>query len=603
MTTDIKNTGQTGPKDYDAASVLREGVNTFSQTVSSQRKRKRGVSSISQSSNAATSARLDSEDLKTIAGNSRLQSSLKRLVDDVDVEDHSGPKAHQKLSAPIPHATQIRSNRREAYSTTKDTLNRWLDTVKSTRSAEQLIFPLDGKTTRLNDGNHYVSHRVGQACTEQSSKLEDRVSRTLSLAKQHPGGDKSTKLSSNRARAATARLRMERELLLRNEAKAKRLKRIKSKSYRRHIKKDQQRLSRQVLPPGNANVDEMEEALRGEEDFQRDNDTPATEEDGIGLRRSINDEPLSGQRNERNFPGQRLFAMKFMAEAEKHTTIGNAIFESHEDQDSHIGRRIFHDGILVDRTRQIKAVPTKQKNGLSRSLGGSCPARPEPNQPTEASNPWLCPQPTNNNSRLETPPSASPESWTDKPQTSISIQDRNNGHTASSLTSSPFGAQGLVHSSPVLPTPDGLSTDIPHNEQPELLARAFAGDNILPEIEAERLKSPRQPGRGAPDGLQGWGSWGASLKSAGKAGKQKASQQRSNSHQTRSERVILNQKLCKKGVKYLATSLPYPFETSDQYERSLRFPLGQEWSTKQTHQTLTAPKVIVKGGTVIAPLS
>ena len=54
--------------------------------------------------------------------------------------------------------------------------------------------------------------------------------------------------------------------------------------------------------------------------------------------------------------------------------------------------------------------------------------------------------------------------------------------------------------------------------------------------------------------------------------------------------------------KYLSSSLPFPFENKDQFERSLRLPIGQEWITRQSFQDSTKPRVIIKQG-VIAPMS
>ena len=54
--------------------------------------------------------------------------------------------------------------------------------------------------------------------------------------------------------------------------------------------------------------------------------------------------------------------------------------------------------------------------------------------------------------------------------------------------------------------------------------------------------------------------------------------------------------------KYLASNLPHPFETKLQYERSLRLPVGPEWTTKETFQESTKPRVLLKQG-IIAPMS
>jgi U3 small nucleolar RNA-associated protein 14 len=54
-------------------------------------------------------------------------------------------------------------------------------------------------------------------------------------------------------------------------------------------------------------------------------------------------------------------------------------------------------------------------------------------------------------------------------------------------------------------------------------------------------------------------------------------------------------------TKYLASQLPFPFETKQQYERSLRLPVGPEWTTKETFQDATTPRVLIKQG-IIRPM-
>jgi U3 small nucleolar RNA-associated protein 14 len=54
-------------------------------------------------------------------------------------------------------------------------------------------------------------------------------------------------------------------------------------------------------------------------------------------------------------------------------------------------------------------------------------------------------------------------------------------------------------------------------------------------------------------------------------------------------------------TKYLASAIPYPFENQQQYERSLRLPIGPEWTTKETFQDATKPRIIIKQG-VIGPM-
>lgn len=69
------------------------------------------------------------------------------------------------------------------------------------------------------------------------------------------------------------------------------------------------------------------------------------------------------------------------------------------------------------------------------------------------------------------------------------------------------------------------------------------------------------------------------------------------------QNVIINEKSIKKSAKYLTEKVPYPYETRAQYERAMRMPIGKEWATQSTMQDLTKPRVIVKPGVVIDPLS
>lgn len=67
------------------------------------------------------------------------------------------------------------------------------------------------------------------------------------------------------------------------------------------------------------------------------------------------------------------------------------------------------------------------------------------------------------------------------------------------------------------------------------------------------------------------------------------------------DKVIINERKVKKNSTYLASTLPWPFETKEQYERSLRLPKGKEWTTKKTFQDATKPRVLVKQG-IIRPM-
>ena len=52
----------------------------------------------------------------------------------------------------------------------------------------------------------------------------------------------------------------------------------------------------------------------------------------------------------------------------------------------------------------------------------------------------------------------------------------------------------------------------------------------------------------------------------------------------------------------MAGSVPYPFETREQYERSMSTPIGPEWTTREMFQKVTKPRVTIKAGAIVNPL-
>ncbi|CBX91523.1 similar to small nucleolar ribonucleoprotein complex subunit Utp14 [Plenodomus lingam JN3] len=143
-----------------------------------------------------------------------------------------------------------------------------------------------------------------------------------------------------------------------------------------------------------------------------------------------------------------------------------------------------------------------------------------------------------------------------------------------------------------------------------LTSKGFAGDNVAADFAQEkRATIAEEASTETATHLPGWGSWtGDALTPTQKrrnlgaltitktdgidAAKRK---------DRKLDRVIINEKRVKPNVAYMATQLPFPFETKEQYERSLRLPKGREWTSKRAHQESTRPRVVVKQG-VVAPM-
>jgi len=146
-----------------------------------------------------------------------------------------------------------------------------------------------------------------------------------------------------------------------------------------------------------------------------------------------------------------------------------------------------------------------------------------------------------------------------------------------------------------------------------LYARAFAGDDVKSAFDAEKAdQAADEDTKEVSTAMPGWGAWaGAGLS---KSAKKSAARQRHNPlHKTklpggvsqdkrkdkRLDNVIVSEKSDRKGKKYLAPVLPHGFERGEEYERSLRQPIGKEWGTKEVVQRNTRPRVVVKPGKII----
>jgi U3 small nucleolar RNA-associated protein 14 len=150
---------------------------------------------------------------------------------------------------------------------------------------------------------------------------------------------------------------------------------------------------------------------------------------------------------------------------------------------------------------------------------------------------------------------------------------------------------------------EGIDLDVVLRNQ-ALTAKGFAGDDVAADFAAEKKATiADEESTTVTTLLPGWGSWtGEGARNKGhKTVTKKPGLDANKRKDKKLDKVIINEKRAKPTVKYMASQLPFPFETREQYERSLRVPKGKEWTTKKTFQDATKPRVIVKQG-VIAPL-
>lgn len=179
------------------------------------------------------------------------------------------------LTVPLSRREQDRLDRAAAYEKSKETLARWTDTVKHNRRAEHLIFPLQDPEATSVAANNYL---LQSNHAKPSSELETTIQSILAESGfvEANGKDDEDKvrefeeletntMTLEEIKARRNQLRSARELLFREEARAKRIKKIKSRSYRKVHRKQrekEERLTREALAEAGIDPSEDEREAR-----------------------------------------------------------------------------------------------------------------------------------------------------------------------------------------------------------------------------------------------------------------------------------------------------------------------------------------------------
>ncbi|KAH9932099.1 Utp14-domain-containing protein [Epithele typhae] len=172
------------------------------------------------------------------------------------------------LSAPLPTRVAERLDREAAYELTKEEVDKWKTTMQRITDAEHLSFPLQAepksRTSNLELAAKFKPSNELESAVDKllkSAKLrEDEIAQTEALKMNH--------LSVEEVSARRAELTKMRDLMFRAEAKAKRLAKIKSKTYRRIRKKEKARLADKLHELGGED-DEDDEERRVQREVER----------------------------------------------------------------------------------------------------------------------------------------------------------------------------------------------------------------------------------------------------------------------------------------------------------------------------------------------
>jgi U3 small nucleolar RNA-associated protein 14 len=201
-----------------------------------------------------SSRKLTLADLQPTVKDPNLMKSLKMLHN----SEKAGPQAYNggipgKLEPPLAKRQQDRLDRATAYDKSKETLNRWVDTVKHNRRAEHVSFPLPDLDALSAPGTkELIPMTQSQPLTSleatiqnimQESGLAPRKTQSADHQEQPFEEFQGRTMLIEEVQARRAELRKARELIFREEVRARRIKKIKSKSYRRVHRKDREKMA------------------------------------------------------------------------------------------------------------------------------------------------------------------------------------------------------------------------------------------------------------------------------------------------------------------------------------------------------------------------
>jgi U3 small nucleolar RNA-associated protein 14 len=236
--------------------ALQDMIANLPQAEDSGRSRKRGHEV--EGSKLPAPAKLTLEDMMSGITNAQDRKTLKFLE-----SASGGKKARGKLEVPLAKRQQDRLDRSAAYDKTKQTLDRWTDTVKHNRRADHLMFPLqDNEAAQAKSNKELIPTNISKPFNELEATIQSILEESgLATANGKDDEDhirefeelQTNKLSMEEVKARRNQLRQARELMFREEAKSKRIKKIKSKSYRKVHRKQrekEERLNQEALAEG-----------------------------------------------------------------------------------------------------------------------------------------------------------------------------------------------------------------------------------------------------------------------------------------------------------------------------------------------------------------
>uniref|UniRef100_A0A8C5TZU8 UT14A protein n=1 Tax=Malurus cyaneus samueli TaxID=2593467 RepID=A0A8C5TZU8_9PASS len=518
-------------------------------------------------------------------------------------------RVKQKAAVELPLSKEEakRVVREAAYVTTSKDVGKWQQVVLQNRRAEQLVFPLQQDIATVTPLERVTSVWKARTPLEQEifgllHKTQQPVTDVLLTPEEMASLQA---MSLEEAQRRRAELQKARALQSYYEAKARRAKRIKSKKYHRVLKKSRRR-----------------QALKEFEQLHKSDPAAALArlEELEQLR--MQERMSLKHQNKGKWAQSRAIMAKYDLEARK----------AMQEQLAR-NKELMQKVRVEPPEEELCEVPEEDTTALPVPTGAS------------RANPWmlgkpsgLAPEPEAQEGprdgavpgAVESKDEVEEEEEEELSEEEALLQDFEQKRQArQEQTGSPEGhdeehgeeleASGLVgweccgagqRKGGLGLLPYSLCLVLPQEggiEQHGMITEAFAGDDVVADFRQEKHKA-EEATKPQPVNLvlPGWGEWGGTgLKPSARKVKRflikpPPAPPRKDQHLAH---VIISEKRNIHAAAHQVSELPFPFERHQQFEQSMRMPLGPTWNTQRAFQKLTAPRVVTRAGHIIQPIS
>lgn len=569
------------------------------------------------------------------------------------------------VAAPLAPHEQTRLERQAAYELARREVSKWIPVIRANRQAKTLAFPAPVPQELSATSEAIV------ASAEPKTSLEQSIQRILQ--KSGMDGEEGiikaeqlelNKLTPEEVERRYAELAKKRSLLFFSERKQKRHAKIKSKSYRKVVKREnERRIIKDAETSGDRLTEEelREERIKAELERIKERMTLKTRRAGkwahdlmqkrrleAGSREEVMQQVRDKDRLRQEILGK---AAQFGAEFGSGSDVDsdNAEAEHFADEDYNAQEEEHGATILAKSSRAPGARRRREDDfdededgdgdeddKLSSFEGEELPENevdeiftshqqekaaaqaPVGRRTFAPSNPINKTEHVKDNGPATTETASSSDPLASLAGDALTVvsglpkkaprttKKASSATSASALASAPTSISALFEAEGAEEGENESSLDQKTRAQLDMIKRAFAEDQVFAEFEAAKKAEVEadQP-KDIDLTLPGWGAWGGEgiVPQKGKIIlKSKDGVDPRKRKDAHLRHVIIHEKQAKKAATLMVAKTPFPFGSREAYERTLETPVGKEWNSTLTYTNRIEPRVRVKVGSIIEPI-